>query len=62
MTSTNKKFREWYVFNKFEKKKRKIDIDIEAMKKGYIEMGKINKEESGASIYTYDDGMWLYNE
>jgi len=62
MTSTNKNFGELYVFNDFRKKKRKINIDIEAMKNGYIEMGKINKEEAEASAYTYDDGMWIYNE
>lgn len=55
-TTTEFFFKEDYVPVKLTK----AEIDIEAMAKGYEEMGEINLEEANAAKNTYEDGMEIY--
>ena len=56
---TEQKFKDSYVPVKKENTIRASQLSPfeEQMIKGYIEMGKINKEEAEAGSYTYTDGL-----
>lgn len=54
-TTKDEFFKEDYVSVKLTEK----EIDIEAMAKGYQDMGEINLEEANAAKNTYNDGMGI---